>query len=193
MTKIPTRREINPTYAADKDLDDRMRAEENALRAEYPLIDPDEDEKSATARRALELLGDKTAAKSDGEGATRRPAIESRLKDIAAARDILSPRLDVGARKADTLICEAVAQQHAKLVAAIGAANLSLHEANKAYTYFTETLNVDSVNWGRLHPSHCTAITGDYRDAYSPLALWMREAVAHGFMPASKLPAELKL
>jgi hypothetical protein len=136
----------------------------------------------------------------DGKPVAEQPADEARLAtvvrrlgDLDAAADLLRTRIDVESRKASAIIVDHVAGTHRELVIALCETLIEAHKANRNYHQFADVLNQDSVSWTCLYPSQPNELLGQPTDKYGPVAIYLRQAVANGFIQPSAIPSELRL
>lgn len=120
-------------------------------------------------------------------------AIAQKSDDIDAALELLNSRISIESNKTSRVIVEKVTPTYQRLVNAICKHLVRVHEANKAYHELLETLDADEVFRAGLYPMQPVYMVGDPRDSYSTLAVYLRDAVANGFLPASELPQEFVL
>lgn len=191
MITIPTRRAVNAALAAALDRQAELRAEKGALQAEGRAIAAT-DLTEGRVSRAAELIDGKPAKPGNG-GKERLDAIVTKLGDIETALEILGLRIDKEGSKASVIVCEKALPAYRQAVVAQCDAFVAAHPANKEQQEIIDSLEADGVLIGGLNYMSPFAIMGDYRDPYSHVALYLREAVAKGFYPASKLPPEFKL
>ena len=67
---------------------------------------------------------------------------------------------------------------------------VALHRANAEYHGFANTLNAGGVAWSMLSPMP-PLWCGDPRAKSGPIARYLNEALAGGFIAADAVPAEL--
>jgi hypothetical protein len=208
-TAIPTRREVDAEFAEQCDQLAALREDQRVDRAEARQLAVKQDAERSTAvgrdgdrstpsapktarqERAERLLTGEPSVDVQTDQA-RLSALIERIGDRDAAIDLLGAKIAVSGRRASHKIVEQVAGQHKALVADFCAKLIELHEANKSYHRLVDTLNDDGVAWTALHPMQSLHIAGQPSDRYGNVALYLREAVAHGFIDASVVPPELR-
>lgn len=141
------------------------------------------------AERVGALLGDEPAPISD------RPSKIAELlrerADIDAALAELERRMATARHRASAKICADIKGTYQQLVANLADALLATRDAHARYLAIVDQLNANDVAWtGTLHPMQ-PRFLGDARDKYSPIALWLREAVANDFIDLATLPEEI--
>lgn len=194
----PTLRETSPVYATLTQQRDDLLAEQTALRVELIALAHRLDESSgegspgqnAAAARIASILGEPSTqlGQSDRE---RYLTVSQRIADINAALEILAGRITSERMRASAIIRDQVEGEHKHLVADICAKLASLHEASAKYTEFANALNADNVAWSALEPMFPKFLSGP-TDKNGNVARYLREAVLHGFISATSIPASLK-
>jgi hypothetical protein len=145
---------------------------------------------TARDKRASEILdGSAVVEPTDSE---RLAAVSQRLGDLTRAIEMLTIKIDAEGRRASALIAEQISGVHKDLVSQMCAALISAHRANQKYHAFADTLNSERIEWGTLFPMQPNNLLGDPRDNYSGVALYLKEAAAHGYINADTVPLELR-
>jgi hypothetical protein len=204
---IPTLADISQPY---KELCERITAlelESAALRQEQIALipqaqserassyqPPEESEEQKKRRvRLSRLVGEALPdnGPSPGSARDRMAAIDSRMKDITDAVSILKVRRGKERIEASKIVCDQVAESYRALVSELCQALIRVHEVNRRYSQFADTMNGNDIAWCSMRPMPPQFI-GDPSNKHSDLAQYLFEARDHNFMKSSDMPAEFR-
>jgi hypothetical protein len=138
-----------------------------------------------------------TPCPPSGRNSTYRPvqisgASSERIGDINSAIELINEQIEIEGRRASLLIVEQISCRHKQLVADICTSLIAAHAAAKKYHALADALNQDEVSWTPLRPMHATKMLGEPWDRYSPVALYLKEALEYGLIDKSIIPPELR-
>lgn len=139
------------------------------------------------------LLGDEV------EDSAAPGGITARLTEITTQADAVRRAIDVAASRqgqarhaASVKICAALRPEYEKRVSAVATALLAAHRAHLDLSALADELTDANVAWtANLEPMQAHRIFGDPRDNQSATILWLRSAVAAGFVDRSSIPVEM--
>ncbi|MBZ9600497.1 hypothetical protein [Phyllobacterium chamaecytisi] len=122
------------------------------------------------------LLGDPVSGKATSR--QRVGEIDTHLKTIANALEIIRIRLADARSKASLAVCAKVKPEYARRVKAMAEALEQVQVARAHYDELRSDLDANDVSWGSLVPM-TPAFLGDYRDGHVPR--WLGEAKRAGY------------
>jgi hypothetical protein len=197
--KIPTRRETDPECGRLSDLIEKLRAEQRIMRTEAREVDARiranrsiaPTSNVARSARAATLIGEAPHQVPSAD-IDRLREISGGIEDRDAAIELLTNKLELANRRASQVIVNKISGTHKQLVADICAALITARQAAWAYGQLVDRLSADSVAWTSMIPMQPHQVMGHPSDKYGPVALYLREAVAAGFIDAAIVPVELR-
>ncbi|MDR6635103.1 hypothetical protein J2X72_003915 [Phyllobacterium sp. 1468] len=104
--------------------------------------------------------------------------IDTHLKTITNALEIIRIRLADARSKASLAVCAKVKPEYARRVKAMADALEQVQVARAQYDELRSDLDANDVSWGSLVPM-TPAFLGDYRDGHIPR--WLGEAKRAGY------------
>jgi hypothetical protein len=195
---VPTLSDASPDYATKLKRRDDMQAalssaerESTELRARLNATGVTSND-GAKALRVAALLDEPSgsAELTVGLDRARLAEVDRNIGDRKAALTLMTQRVRTARAAASAKICSQVASEHRLRVSAICGKLVQLHAAVAAYVTLADEMNANDIVWQGIIPSH-PIFFGEPNDKNSPIASYLRLAVAEGNFPANEVPVAL--
>jgi hypothetical protein len=196
-TLVPSLSERSPKYAELTSKIEAMSDEARSLSVRIETIKKARAAESGKpvdterAQRISQLLG-RAAVPELGSEAEDLTALDQKRTDLLLAIDLLERERVEERLSTSRLICEEVQEVHAKHVADICASLIDTLSAWQRYAAFTGSLTGRDIAWSSLRPMHPLFLADGPIDTQGHLALYLRDAVRHGFISADTVPEALR-
>ena len=193
---VPSLGEASPKYQATVERlaefraeDERLRIEENVLWEKINLQSTGAP-MDANARYVQGLIDgvDPILAGSSDRG--RVETINRRRDDLKLAIRELEHRERNERGEASRLACEAVRDEHRRIVAEMVGAMVAVYQPWREYDAFIGKVNAQSVSWGHLG-DFTPYFLGNPLDSQSMYAQFMNQCVTSGLLDAGSAPIEV--